>query len=112
MEADGNEAGSRATEIEQKQEEPSTVDGSIPNQMHRKKTGTETNEGKKTTTKNNSFASADSTPMEAERNEVDNKKTEIESEKGKQQATPTSMKTPVQNKPPAKRRITPMAIDP
>ncbi|KAJ0040754.1 hypothetical protein Pint_27244 [Pistacia integerrima] len=106
MEADGNEAGSRMTEIEQKQEEPSTVHGSVPNQMHRKKTGTETNEGKKTTTKNNSFTSADSTPMEAERNEVNNKKTETESEKGKQQATP------VQNKPAAKRRITPMAIDP
>ncbi|XP_031267779.1 chromatin assembly factor 1 subunit FAS2 [Pistacia vera] len=106
MEADGNEAGSRMTEIEQKQEEPSTVDGSVRNQMHRKKTGTETNEGKKTTTKNNSFTSADSTPMEAERNEVKNKKTETESEKGKQQATP------VQNRPAAKRRITPMAIDP
>lgn len=102
MEAD-KKAGSRTTEIEQKQGEPSTVVRSIPNETHREKT--ETTEGKTITAANDGFVSADSTPMETD------KKAEAESKEGKL-ACPTSTKTPVQNKAAAKRRITPMAIDP
>lgn len=66
-------------------------------------------DGKRTT--NDSSDTAESRPMDLDRNEVDNRKIETEKIQGKQAQSASSRSTAIQNKP-AKRRITPMAIDP
>lgn len=116
--AETKEPDKRKTEAETKDDE-TAINGSIAaesrlieperNEAESRKAEAETEDGKRTT--NDSSDTAESRPMDLDRNEVDNRKIETEKIQGKQAQSASSRSTAIQNKP-AKRRITPMAIDP
>lgn len=116
--AETKEADKRKTEAETK-DNKTAINGSIAaesrlieperNEAESRKAEAETEDGKRTT--NDSSDTAESRPMDLDRNEVDNRKIETEKIQGKQAQSASSRSTAIQNKP-AKRRITPMAIDP
>lgn len=115
--AERNDADNRKTEAERK-EDKTAIDGSVAadsrlieldrNEAESRKAEAETKDEKTT---NDNFVAAESRPMDLDRNEVDNRKTEAEKTQGKQSESASSRSIAIQNKP-AKRRITPMAIDP
>ncbi|KAJ4715286.1 Chromatin assembly factor 1 subunit FAS2 [Melia azedarach] len=117
VEPESNKAASRKTEAEMKEGKTGAnafAAESRPMEVERneeagsRKTEAERKEEKTTT--NDSFVTAESGRKEVERNEVDCRKKEAEKTEGKQ-ASASSRSIPAQNKP-AKRRITPVAIDP